>query len=305
MNNITIRDAITIRIEIDRNILNHFISQSDEQLNDIMNISFNDPSNVTQLDPLPEDTISKIKKEELVVDNESGLIGSVCSICQSEYNEGDLYVQLCCGHNNHSNCLCNWLSYGNHCPLCREVLCVRGVSPLTPLPHLPPQSQIQIPPLGRGQSTTTQRPPQYPYSESNGDLYPPYQGGTNSDYQMNEPNVPITVNNRTRLSHPNPISNSSLGNILAQSPPHEPNNGIKIVIQLPNNIRYRRCFNNVDRVGDLLNYIRQIARESEIQIGQLNLHNRNGQRCDYNNSLAEAGIINGTNLTLVTYPSWT
>ena len=82
------------------------------------------------------------------------------------------------------------------------------------------------------------------------------------------------------------------------SPPREPEDGNEIVIKLPNNIRYKRSFNRNDRVGDLLNYIRQIARLNNITINQLNFRNRNGLICDYNNSLIEAGIDDGTYIAL-------
>ena len=87
-------------------------------------------------------------------------------------------------------------------------------------------------------------------------------------------------------------------NVLSGSPPVEPANGIEIRIILPNNVNYCRRFNQNDRVGDLLNYIRQIGEENDMKINQLNLQNRNGERCDYNSSLGDVGLEDGIELSL-------
>ena len=95
------------------------------------------------------------------------------------------------------------------------------------------------------------------------------------------------------------LSNNFSSISLGGSPPPEPVNGNMIIIRLPNRCIYRRRFNNKDRVGDLLNFIKKIWREDNIDLSNIKLRNRNGLLCDYNHSLEEEGIVNGTTLSVV------
>ncbi|PRQ27716.1 putative transcription factor C2H2 family [Rosa chinensis] len=42
-----------------------------------------------------------------------------CCICQEEYNEGDDLGMLECGHDFHSDCIKQWLTHKNLCPICK------------------------------------------------------------------------------------------------------------------------------------------------------------------------------------------
>jgi len=45
-----------------------------------------------------------------------------CSICMTDYNIGDEIIQLSCDHFFHTDCIKNWLSHHNTCPVCRMPL---------------------------------------------------------------------------------------------------------------------------------------------------------------------------------------
>ena len=42
-----------------------------------------------------------------------------CAICYSEYEENKKIGKLQCGHLFHVDCIKNWLSRKNSCPMCR------------------------------------------------------------------------------------------------------------------------------------------------------------------------------------------
>lgn len=42
-----------------------------------------------------------------------------CSVCKEELNEGDLAVDMPCGHLFHKVCILSWLEAHNNCPICR------------------------------------------------------------------------------------------------------------------------------------------------------------------------------------------
>jgi len=44
---------------------------------------------------------------------------NTCSICLCELEEGDLVGDIPCGHFFHKDCLKEWLTKNNHCPICR------------------------------------------------------------------------------------------------------------------------------------------------------------------------------------------
>jgi hypothetical protein len=46
-------------------------------------------------------------------------LGEDCSICLSDYIDGDIVVCLPCGHIYHDACLSHWISRSIRCPLCR------------------------------------------------------------------------------------------------------------------------------------------------------------------------------------------
>ena len=45
-----------------------------------------------------------------------------CVICFSKIKSQEVIANCRCTHIFHSNCLQNWLSYKNHCPICRKNL---------------------------------------------------------------------------------------------------------------------------------------------------------------------------------------
>lgn len=50
--------------------------------------------------------------------------GSLCAVCQCDYEEGDRLTHLPCRHAFHRDCVEKWLdSYSRHCPVCKETVC--------------------------------------------------------------------------------------------------------------------------------------------------------------------------------------
>lgn len=45
-----------------------------------------------------------------------------CSICLEDYNDNDIVGKLICGHVFHEDCIGNWESKNDTCPLCREII---------------------------------------------------------------------------------------------------------------------------------------------------------------------------------------
>lgn len=60
----------------------------------------------------PTMTIEEVKKNPKIV------LGEKCSICQMEWESGDVLRCLPCGHAEHAECLDQWLGINKSCPLC-------------------------------------------------------------------------------------------------------------------------------------------------------------------------------------------
>jgi len=45
-----------------------------------------------------------------------------CVVCMEEWKEGDMALQLPCGHDFHRPCVKRWLDWRNSCPICRSKL---------------------------------------------------------------------------------------------------------------------------------------------------------------------------------------
>ncbi|KAF1858962.1 hypothetical protein Lal_00000784 [Lupinus albus] len=69
---------------------------------------------------LNEDTISKhLKQKKYSVEKGSQHEAEPCCICQEEYKDGDNMGSLDCGHDFHSDCVKQWLTHKNLCPICK------------------------------------------------------------------------------------------------------------------------------------------------------------------------------------------
>ena len=58
-----------------------------------------------------------IEKIEIKFTNE--LYDKECTICLEDFNENELLYELTCKHYYHKECIDDWLSKKNTCPLCR------------------------------------------------------------------------------------------------------------------------------------------------------------------------------------------
>jgi len=58
-----------------------------------------------------------IEKKEIKFTNE--LYDKECTICLEYFNENEMLYELICEHYYHKNCIDDWLSKKNTCPLCR------------------------------------------------------------------------------------------------------------------------------------------------------------------------------------------
>lgn len=82
-------------------------------------MSRNPQSNVR---PASEIAVSQLKRIVLQQDQpgKAGeLIGEECSICQDEYAEKEVLVELSCHHIYHEECLLSWVKTNGVCPICR------------------------------------------------------------------------------------------------------------------------------------------------------------------------------------------
>ncbi|KAL2894617.1 putative E3 ubiquitin-protein ligase RHG1A [Bienertia sinuspersici] len=70
---------------------------------------------------LTEETILRhLKQQKYVHAMSDGQIETEpCCICQEEYNDGDNVGMLDCGHDFHSECVKQWLTHKNLCPICK------------------------------------------------------------------------------------------------------------------------------------------------------------------------------------------
>ncbi|KAI4295665.1 hypothetical protein L6164_035684 [Bauhinia variegata] len=70
---------------------------------------------------LSEDIIMKVMKQRihvsLMTDSSTDL--EPCCICQEEYADGEDIASLDCGHEFHTNCIKQWLTQKNLCPICK------------------------------------------------------------------------------------------------------------------------------------------------------------------------------------------
>jgi hypothetical protein len=55
-----------------------------------------------------------------------------CSICLSEFDEGEVLLELRCGHSYHRSCAEKWLSRHNRCPMCNATVVVDIEQPAQP-----------------------------------------------------------------------------------------------------------------------------------------------------------------------------
>jgi len=69
--------------------------------------------------PAEQESINKLK--EITFCSETCKTKE-CSICQEDYNEGEILSDLPCAHNFHKKCVTQWLTLHNSCPVCRKSL---------------------------------------------------------------------------------------------------------------------------------------------------------------------------------------
>ncbi|KAM7279685.1 hypothetical protein ACFE04_006819 [Oxalis oulophora] len=70
---------------------------------------------------LTEENISnKLKKNKHCITKGAEQETEPCSVCQEEYNDGEDLGVLDCGHEFHSQCIKQWLTHKNTCPICKE-----------------------------------------------------------------------------------------------------------------------------------------------------------------------------------------
>ncbi|XP_019429816.1 PREDICTED: probable E3 ubiquitin-protein ligase RHG1A isoform X1 [Lupinus angustifolius] len=69
---------------------------------------------------LNEETILKhLKQKKYSVEKGSQHEAEPCCICQEEYKDGDDMGSLDCGHDFHADCVKQWLTHKNICPICK------------------------------------------------------------------------------------------------------------------------------------------------------------------------------------------
>ena len=76
----------------------------------------NDPNNYGPA-PASDQSINSLKNFEY---NTGACKNTECSICQDEYKAGDKCVALPCEHNYHKDCVVEWLTRHDSCPICRK-----------------------------------------------------------------------------------------------------------------------------------------------------------------------------------------
>ncbi|XP_019445705.1 PREDICTED: probable E3 ubiquitin-protein ligase RHG1A [Lupinus angustifolius] len=69
---------------------------------------------------LNEETIMKhLKQKKYLVETGSQHEAEPCCVCQEEYKDGDNMGSLDCGHGFHYDCVKQWLTHKNLCPICK------------------------------------------------------------------------------------------------------------------------------------------------------------------------------------------
>ncbi len=62
-------------------------------------------------------------KERKPLEKGASVVGEMCSICQDEFKEGELTLDLkVCDHHFHSKCIKRWLVWKQECPLCKRAV---------------------------------------------------------------------------------------------------------------------------------------------------------------------------------------
>jgi len=69
--------------------------------------------------PAEEESIKKLEEVNYCGDNEKCVC---CTVCQEEYKAEDKLVKLPCDHYYHKDCVVEWLSRHNACPMCRKAI---------------------------------------------------------------------------------------------------------------------------------------------------------------------------------------
>ncbi|KAF5199093.1 E3 ubiquitin-protein ligase mbr2-like [Thalictrum thalictroides] len=75
---------------------------------------------------LSEETITKCLKQRKYMSFTIGVASEIepCCVCQEEYIDGDDLGRLDCGHDFHSECIKQWLTHKNLCPICKTTALV-------------------------------------------------------------------------------------------------------------------------------------------------------------------------------------
>nr|XP_023881640.1 probable E3 ubiquitin-protein ligase RHG1A isoform X2 [Quercus suber]POE74021.1 putative e3 ubiquitin-protein ligase rhg1a [Quercus suber] len=69
---------------------------------------------------LSEETIlNHLRQRKYSIAKGSPLEGEPCCVCQEEYKDGDNLGTLECGHDFHTDCIKQWLTHKNLCPICK------------------------------------------------------------------------------------------------------------------------------------------------------------------------------------------
>jgi len=109
-------DGINNVKDLNSNFNNNNINEMMNQ--NIFNMISENSVNITEKHPLPLTILNRlnvnlIKKDNLKNDNE-------CIICQEKFKLGEKYILLPCFHNYHENCIKQWFSLNNKCPICNH-----------------------------------------------------------------------------------------------------------------------------------------------------------------------------------------
>jgi len=75
--------------------------------------------------PAEQDSINKLKESSYCPET---CKTKECSICQEDYKQGEILLDLPCDHNFHKNCVTQWLTQHNSCPVCRKPLEAQNIS---------------------------------------------------------------------------------------------------------------------------------------------------------------------------------
>lgn len=108
------------------NVINRFLSLTDDDLNEIFGLPEDES---VQYDLFLETYDSEVvkKKEKVIVVNEEIYENTPkkyceCSICIETFNNDSTIAVLSCEHYFHIGCIKEWGKYNNICPLCRTIL---------------------------------------------------------------------------------------------------------------------------------------------------------------------------------------